>query len=94
MSTLPPAEITERLAGGPWRLDDGVIVRDVQVADFTAAMAVANAVAQAAEAAGHHPDIPVHGWNRVRLTLSTHSAGGVTDADLALAATIDALLAG
>ena len=71
-----------------------MIVRDVQVADFTAAMAVANAVAQAAEVAGHHPDILVHGWNRVRLTLSTHSAGGVTDADLALAATIDALLAG
>ncbi len=63
------------------------------MADFTAAMAVANAVAGAAEAAGHHPDILVHGWNNVRLTLSTHSAGGVTEADLALAARIDELIA-
>ncbi len=94
MSTLPADVITARLAGAPWRMGEGAIVRDVQVADFTAAMAVANAVARAAEAADHHPDILVHGWNRVRLTLSTHSAGGVTEADLALAATIDELLAG
>lgn len=93
MSTLPPDAITSQLAGGPWRLEDGAIVRDLQVADFTAAMAVANAVAGAAEAAGHHPDILVHGWNNVRLTLSTHSAGGVTEADLALAARIDELIA-
>lgn len=91
MSTLATEEITTRLAGGPWRLEDGAIVRDMQVADFGAAMALANAVAGAAEAADHHPDILVHGWNRVRLTLSTHSAGGVTEADLALAATIDTL---
>ena len=44
-----------------------------------------------AEAANHHPDILVHGWNKVRLTLSTHSEGGVTDADLALAQQLDAL---
>lgn len=92
MSTLPSGEITARIAGGPWRLDDGALVRDLQVADFAAAMAAANAVAAAAEAADHHPDILVHGWNRLRLTLSTHSAGGVTEADLALAATIDGLL--
>jgi 4a-hydroxytetrahydrobiopterin dehydratase len=92
MSTLSSEEITARIAGGPWRLDDGALVRDLQVADFAAAMAAANAVAAAAEAADHHPDILVHGWNRLRLTLSTHSAGGVTEADLALAATVDGLL--
>ena len=51
-----------------------------------------NRVADAAEAANHHPDILVHGWNGLRFTLSTHSEGGVTEADLALAATIDALV--
>ena len=51
-----------------------------------------NRVAEAAEVADHHPDILVHGWNGLRLTLSTHSEGGVTEADLALAATIDALV--
>jgi len=93
MSTLPPEAITARLAGGPWRLEGGAIVRDLQVTDFSAAMAVANAVARAAEIADHHPDILVHGWNNVRLTLATHSAGGVTEADLALAASIDELMA-
>ena len=50
-----------------------------------------NRVAELAESANHHPDILVHGWNKVRLTLSTHSAGGLTDADFALARGIDAL---
>ena len=46
---------------------------------------------EAAEEAGHHPDILVHGWNKVRLTLSTHSEGGITQADLDLAGAVDAL---
>jgi 4a-hydroxytetrahydrobiopterin dehydratase len=74
-----------------WRREGDAIVRDLEFADFAAAMAFANRVADAAEAANHHPDILVHGWNKVRLTLSTHSAGGVTDADHELARTIDAL---
>jgi Pterin-4a-carbinolamine dehydratase len=60
-------------------------------ADFAGAIAFVNRVAEAAEAANHHPDILVHGWKHVRLTLSTHSQGGLTDADFALAAQIDAL---
>ena len=72
-----------------WREEDGALVRDLQFGDFAAAMAFVNRVAGAAEEAGHHPDILVHGWNKVRLTLSTHSAGRITDADHALAATID-----
>jgi 4a-hydroxytetrahydrobiopterin dehydratase len=50
-----------------------------------------NQVADAAEESNHHPDILVHGWNRVRLTLTTHSAGGLTENDLRMARTIDAL---
>ena len=46
-------------------------------------------VAEVAEAANHHPDILVHGWNKVRLTLSTHSEGGITAADMALAEQLD-----
>jgi 4a-hydroxytetrahydrobiopterin dehydratase len=74
-----------------WRREGDALVRDVEFADFAGAMAFANRVADAAEAANHHPDILVHGWNKVRLTLSTHSAGGVTDADHQLARTIDGL---
>ena len=54
-------------------------------------MAHVERVAEAAEEANHHPDILVHGWNKVRLTLSTHSAGGVTQADLDMSQTLEAL---
>jgi 4a-hydroxytetrahydrobiopterin dehydratase len=74
-----------------WREEGGALVRDLRFGDFAEAMAFVNRVADAAEAAGHHPDILVHGWNNVRLTLSTHSAGRITDADHRLAATIDGL---
>lgn len=94
METLSDEQITERLSGelAGWALVDGTIVRDVRVADFAAAIALVNEVAGVAEEADHHPDILVHGWNRLRLTLSTHSAGGVTPADVALAGRLEALL--
>lgn len=66
-------------------------MRDYEFADFAAAMAFVNRVAEAAEAANHHPDILVHGWNRVRLTLTTHSAGRLTDNDRRMAERIDGL---
>jgi 4a-hydroxytetrahydrobiopterin dehydratase len=93
MSLLTDAEIDQRLAAlGDWqREDDAAIAREWKLADFAAAIAFVNAVAQLAEAANHHPDILVHGWNKVRLTLSTHSQGGLTDADFALAGEIDGL---
>jgi 4a-hydroxytetrahydrobiopterin dehydratase len=72
-----------------WRSEGDALVRDFEFADFAEAMAFANRVAEAAEAANHHPDILVHGWNKVRLTLSTHSEGGVTDKDRELAQAID-----
>ena len=68
-----------------WRREGDSIARDFQFADFAGAMTFVNRVAEAAEAANHHPDILVHGWSKVRLTLSTHSAGGITASDLALA---------
>ena len=74
-----------------WRQEGESLVRDYEFEDFAAAMAFVNRVAGAAEEADHHPDILVHGWNRVRLTLTTHSAGALTDNDHALAKRIDAL---
>ena len=91
---LSAGEVRERLSGGEWHLEGDAIVRDLRFEDFEAAIAFVGRVADAAEGANHHPDILVHGWNRVRLTLSTHSAGGVTDADLAMAASCDALISG
>jgi 4a-hydroxytetrahydrobiopterin dehydratase len=91
MARLSDDEIEERLADGAWAREGDAIVRDIELANFGEAMALANRVAEAAEAADHHPDILVHGYKHVRLTLCTHSAGGVTENDFALAATIDAL---
>jgi 4a-hydroxytetrahydrobiopterin dehydratase len=75
--------------GTGWRREDDAIVRDHRFGDFAEAMAFVNRVADAAEAANHHPDILVHGWNNVRLTLSTHSVGGLTQADLDMARRLD-----
>jgi 4a-hydroxytetrahydrobiopterin dehydratase len=75
-----------------WRQEGESLVRDYEFKDFAEAMAFVNRVAGAAEDANHHPDILVHGWNKVRLTLTTHDAGGLTDKDRAMAERFDAIL--
>ena len=92
MARLSDAEIEERLAASEWRREGDSIVRDIERDGFSAAMVLANAVAEAANAANHHPDILVHDYKHVRLTLSTHSAGGITENDFALAGMIDGLI--
>ena len=75
-----------------WRQEGESLIRDYEFKDFKAAMAFVNRVADAAEEANHHPDILVHGWNKVRLTLTTHSECKLTDNDRAMAGRIDAML--
>ncbi len=77
----------------PWREEGAALVRDLRFGDFRAALAFVNRVGAIAEQHGHHPDVLLHGYRHVRLTLSTHSAGRVTDADHALARAIDDLVA-
>ena len=74
-----------------WREEGTALVGDFEFKDFGTAMGFVNQVAELAEGANHHPDILIHGWNKVRLTLSTHSEGKVTQADHDLAAGIDGL---
>ena len=89
MPLLSDDDVSAALEGGAWHREGDAIVRDWRFADFAAAIAFVERVAELAEEANHHPDILVHGWNKVRLTLSTHSEGGITGADLALAARLD-----
>jgi 4a-hydroxytetrahydrobiopterin dehydratase len=72
-----------------WTSEGDAIVKDFAFPGFRAAIAFVNRVAERAEAARHHPDIEVH-YDHVRISLSTHDAGGVTDKDVAAAAEIDA----
>lgn len=77
------------LAG--WSVGDGAITRTYETGGWRGSMLVANAIAFVCEAADHHADVLVT-WPRVRVTLSTHSAGGITPKDLEVARLIEAHL--
>lgn len=80
------------LADRGWSRDgDNGITREWKTGDFAAALRFVNAVGGLAEAQNHHPDIEIHDYDHVRLRLSTHSAGGVTEEDLELAERVDEL---
>ena len=76
--------------GISWSRDGDVLVKRVERNDFRGALDYVHRVGELAEAADHHPDIDIR-WRTVVLRLSTHSAGGITERDLALASRIDAL---
>ena len=91
MSALPAAEVASRLSSLPsWQIEGGELVRTFLFSDFRAAIAFVNQVAEAAEGAGHHPDIDIR-YNKVRLALVTHDAGGLTAKDFDLAAAANKL---
>jgi 4a-hydroxytetrahydrobiopterin dehydratase len=72
-----------------WAVEDGQLVRTWTFADFVQAMAFVNRIAQLAEEANHHPDIDIR-YNRVKLALVSHDAGGITARDADMARRIDA----
>ncbi len=95
MPQLSPAEREAALCQlqlWSWDESRGGIVRSFKFADFSEAFAFLTQVAMLAEKADHHPEWS-NVWNRVDILLTTHSAGGLTDKDLDLAQSIDALLA-
>jgi 4a-hydroxytetrahydrobiopterin dehydratase len=93
MQKLTEQELQQALGTLPnWALKNGELVQERTFKDFVAAMAFVNDVATLAEAAGHHPDIDIR-YNRVRLALVTHDAGGITGNDASLAQRINDLQA-
>ncbi|MBO0800130.1 MAG: 4a-hydroxytetrahydrobiopterin dehydratase [Blastocatellia bacterium] len=76
---------------GDWRREGDLLLRDFKFANFKGALEFVNRVAAEAEAMDHHPDILIHGWNNVRLSLMTHSEGGLTEKDFQLAERINRL---
>jgi 4a-hydroxytetrahydrobiopterin dehydratase len=86
MAALSLDEISAKLASLPgWSVEHGELVREFQFPDFLGSIAFVNSVAKLAEDAGHHPDIDIR-YNKVRLALTTHDAGGITAKDFDLAA--------
>ena len=91
MAKLNASQIKTALAKVPdWKKRGSTITRTFQFKDFVAAIKFVNAVAKLAEQAWHHPDIDVR-WNKVALTLTTHSEGGLTEKDFKLAKQFDRL---
>lgn len=88
---LPDAAVDLGLAALPeWRRDGQAIVKTFDRRDFVGSIAFVNAIAAAANAADHHPDLTI-AWNHVTVRLSSHDAGGITERDLSLARAIDAI---
>jgi 4a-hydroxytetrahydrobiopterin dehydratase len=88
---LDEAALAQLLAAGRWRREGNAIARTFTFKGFKSAVAFANRVAEAAVAANHHPDIHIERYRNVRIVLTTHATGGISDADVALARTIEGL---
>ncbi len=73
-----------------WQEQDNTLTREFTFPDFMSALHFVDKVAVVAEEQQHHPDIEL-GWGRVKISLSTHDAGGVTEQDHVLAAAIDTI---
>jgi 4a-hydroxytetrahydrobiopterin dehydratase len=87
---LDAAELASLLAAGTgWTRDGAALTKTFTFKGFKGAVAFVNRVAEAANAANHHPDIHLEGYKRVRIVLTTHIAHGLTDADVDLARRID-----
>lgn len=92
MTVISAEDAQRRLTGLPgWKIDAGELVKTFNFKDFREALAFVNRVGEAAESAGHHPDIDIR-YNRVRLGLVTHDAGGLTEKDFNLASTANTLV--
>ena len=91
MPLLSNAAIEEKLKQLPeWKLAGKEIVREFSFPDFVQALRFVNAVGEKAEAAGHHPDIDIR-YDKVKLALVSHDAGGLTERDFNLAQTVDGI---
>jgi 4a-hydroxytetrahydrobiopterin dehydratase len=90
MALLDEKTLAAGLAGLDWERDGALLVKVVKSDDFAGALDYVNRVGALAEQVDHHPDIDIR-WNTVTLRLTSHTAGGLTDMDVALAKAIDGL---
>ena len=92
MAVLSPDKINSKLDElDGWNFKDEQICKEYELSNFKDALDFVNKVGEAAEVLNHHPDIFIHSWNKVKITISTHSEGGVTEKDFILAHRIEKL---
>jgi 4a-hydroxytetrahydrobiopterin dehydratase len=92
MALLNSSDVMKRLKEvDNWSFEQNQIQSDYQFKDFKEALNFVNKIGEEAERMNHHPDIFLHSWNKVQITISTHSEGGVTEKDFKLAGIIDKL---
>ncbi len=90
MQVLDKSKIIEKLVNlKGWTFQNNQISKEYELKDFKEALGFVNKIGERAEQMDHHPDIFIHDWNKVRITVSTHSAGGVTENDFKLAERIE-----
>ena len=88
---LSDSELAEAIAGlSGWAREGDVIVKTYELPSFPAAITFVGEIAERAEAADHHPDLDIR-YRRVRVALSTHDAGGITEKDVELATEIESI---
>ncbi len=93
MAVLTTNEIQRKLGSiKGWSFSNNQLEKEFILKDFISAIKLINEIAVPSEEMNHHPDILIYGWNKVRVTISTHSEGGVTENDFILASKIDGLI--
>lgn len=90
MLKLPDEMINNELAGlTGWQREGDAITKIYNLGNFSEVVQVVNRIAELAEDQNHHPDILMFGWNKLRITTSTHDANGITGRDFKLASAIE-----
>ena len=92
MTLLKKEEIKDALSSlNGWKQGEKEITKQFELKDFKSALSFVNQIGEKAEEMDHHPDILIHSWNKVKVTISTHSEGGITKKDVQLAEKIQNL---
>ena len=93
MSLLSNEEIKKNLSTlSGWMKDKNLIAKEYECKDFMGVLSFVNKLGDEAEKLNHHPDIFIHSWNKVKITISTHSEGGITEKDFQLAEKLEGLV--
>jgi len=93
MTLLKKEEIKDALSSlDGWKQGEKEITKQFELKDFKGALSFVNKIGEKAEEMDHHPDIFIHSWNKVKITISTHSEGGITKKDVQLAEKIQKLV--